>query len=67
MRSIIKSTMVAVALLSSCVAYGQKTSGNPIFEGDYADPEGVIFGKTYWIYPTFSAAFDDQLFFDCFS
>ena len=53
--------------MASVVAYGQKRAGNPIFEGDYADPEGVVFGKTYWIYPTYSAAFDDQLYFDCFS
>ena len=25
------------------------------FEGRYADPEGVVFGDTYWIYPTYSA------------
>ena len=24
-------------------------SGNPVFPGWYADPEGIIFGKTYWI------------------
>ena len=31
------------------------TSGfpkNPVFPGWYADPEGVIFGNAYWIYPT---------------
>lgn len=25
------------------------TSGNPIFEGWYADPEGIIYGDTYWV------------------
>lgn len=29
-------------------------SGNPIFSGWYADPEGRIFNRTYWIYPTYS-------------
>lgn len=43
------------------------TSGNPLFEGWYADPEGAVFGDTYWIFPTYSAAFRDQLFFDAFS
>ncbi len=43
------------------------TSGNPIFAGWYADPEGVIFGDAYWIYPTYSAPYDEQTFFDCFS
>lgn len=56
-----------VAMLALAVACEEQRAGNPIFEGDYADPEGVVFGDTYWIYPTFSAAFDDQLHFDCFS
>lgn len=42
-------------------------SGNPIVEGWYADPEGAIFGKTYWIYPTYSAPYNDQVFLDAFS
>lgn len=58
---------VAVALVATATAYGQKMSGNPLFEGDYADPEGVVFGKTYWIYPTYSAPFEEQLYMDCFS
>jgi beta-xylosidase len=28
--------------------------GNPIFPGWYADPEAIIFGDEYWIYPTYS-------------
>ena len=56
-----------VALLASVVAYGQKSAGNPIVEGDYADPEGVVFGKTYWVYPTYSDRYENQLHFDCFS
>lgn len=43
------------------------TSGNPVFPGWYADPEGTIFGKTYWIYPTTSAPYDEQLYFDAYS
>jgi beta-xylosidase len=43
------------------------TSGNPIFPGWYADPEGVIFGKKYWIYPTYSAPYEQQVFMDAFS
>ncbi len=45
----------------------QITSGNPIISGYYADPEGIVFGNTYWIYPTYSAPYDDQVFFDAFS
>ncbi len=42
-------------------------SGNPLFPGWYADPEVAVFGKTYWIYPTFSARFPEQLHLDAFS
>ena len=59
--------LAVVALFVSAMAYGQKTAGNPIAEGDYADPEGVVFGKTYWIYPTWSDRYENQLYFDCFS
>ncbi|GGK78539.1 hypothetical protein GCM10011405_28010 [Rufibacter glacialis] len=43
------------------------TAGNPVFPGWYADPEGIIFGKKYWIYPTFSARYKDQVHLDAFS
>ncbi len=42
-------------------------AGNPVFPGWYADPEGIIFDKQYWIYPTFSAPYDKQVFLDAFS
>jgi beta-xylosidase len=45
----------------------KKSAGNPVIEGWYADPEGVIFGDRYWIYPTYSAPYDQQTFFDAFS
>ena len=35
--------------------------------GWYADPEGVVFGDEYWIYPTYSAPYDEQTFMDAFS
>ncbi len=44
-----------------------KNSGNPLFKGWYADPEARIFGKTYWIYPTYSDKYEKQVFFDAFS
>ena len=43
------------------------TSGNPLFEGWYADPEAIIYDDTYWIFPTWSKPFHEQVFFDCFS
>lgn len=35
-------------------------SGNPVFAGWYADPEGVVFGDEYWIYPTLSYLHGDD-------
>lgn len=42
-------------------------SGNPVFEGWYADPEGVVFGDEFWIFPTYSDIYEKQVFFDAFS
>jgi beta-xylosidase len=54
-------------LLAVSASAEEKMSGNPIFEGWYADPEGIIFDNQYWVYPTFSAPYDQQLHFDAFS
>ncbi|HWI57239.1 MAG TPA: glycoside hydrolase family 43 protein [Bacillota bacterium] len=43
------------------------TAGNPVFPGWYADPEGSVFANQYWIYPTYSAPYHQQVFFDAFS
>lgn len=48
----------------SLMAFSQK---NPVIEGWYADPEGVIFNNQYWIYPTYSARYEKQVFLDAFS
>jgi beta-xylosidase len=48
----------------SLLAFSQK---NPVIDGWYADPEGVIFDKNYWIYPTYSARYEKQVFLDAFS
>lgn len=42
-------------------------AGNPVFPGWYADPEATIFDSLYWIYPTYSAKFEEQVFMDAFS
>ncbi|MET0636680.1 MAG: glycoside hydrolase family 43 protein [Chitinophagaceae bacterium] len=42
-------------------------SGNPVIEGWYADPEAAIIGKKYWIYPSYSAPYNQQVFLDAFS
>ena len=43
------------------------SSTNPIASGWYADPDGVRFGGTYWVYATISVAFGEQGAFDAFS
>ena len=64
-------TILFVLCLYSCQNNKQlesvKTSKNPIADGWYADPEGVVFGNKYWIFPTFSAKYEDQVFLDAFS
>jgi beta-xylosidase len=45
----------------------QTRSGNPIVSGWYADPEARVFQGAYWIYPTYSAPYDQQVFMDAFS
>lgn len=71
--SINKSLKLTAALLtlSAGVTLAQDaaktTSGNPIFQGWYADPEAKIFGKTYWVYPTYSARYEEQVYMDAFS
>ncbi|MEO7997217.1 MAG: glycoside hydrolase family 43 protein [Gemmatimonadaceae bacterium] len=42
-------------------------SGNPIIPGWYADPEAHVFENQYWIFPTYSAPYDQQTFMDAFS
>lgn len=44
-----------------------RTSGNPIAQGWYADPEAEVFGNQVWVYPTFSAPYNEQTRFDAFS
>ncbi|NDV68075.1 glycoside hydrolase family 43 protein [Dysgonomonas sp. 25] len=55
-RKLLLLSTVALALFASCDSTPKevKKSGNPVFEGWYADPEGIIFDDEYWIYPTFS-------------
>lgn len=56
-----------IGISTAVPAQEKKTSGNPVFPGWYADPEAAVFGKTYWIYPTYSAKYNQQVFLDAFS
>ncbi len=44
-----------------------RMSGNPVFPGWYADPELHLFEGRYYIYPTTSAAYEEQTYFEVFS
>ena len=44
-----------------------KPAGNPVIAGWYADPEVVVFDSSIWIYPTYSAPYEQQVFLDAFS
>jgi beta-xylosidase len=59
--------LILGTLLFACNSIQTPKSGNPLFEGWYADPEVIIYDDRYWIFPTFSARFEDQLFMDAFS
>lgn len=62
----------AFALSLATAAHAQSLdqpakSGNPVFPGWYADPEGAVFGNRFWIYPTYSDKYEKQVFLDAFS
>jgi beta-xylosidase len=60
--------MIATILLAlTLIGQQPATSGNPVFPGWYADPEAHVFANEYWIYPTYSAPYDQQTFMDAFS
>ncbi|MEA5403506.1 glycoside hydrolase family 43 protein [Arcicella sp. DC2W] len=61
------SLLLFILIALTIHAQKKSSAGNPVFQGWYADPEGIIFNKTYWIYPTYSAPYDKQVFFDAFS
>jgi beta-xylosidase len=63
----LKLLFLSVLTSASVAVAQQKTSGNPIFKGWYADPEAVVFNQQYWVYPTYSAPYKEQVFLDAFS
>jgi len=64
---LISFVVAGISTVYSQVSPKDPIPKNPLFPGWYADPEGGVFEKTYWIYPTYSAPFGKQLFFDAFS
>lgn len=66
----IRLILPAVVFTLAATAYADQPdtrTGNPISQEWYADPEGIIYGDTYWIFPTWSQPYEEQTFFDCFS
>lgn len=59
--------VVSAVTALTALAADKTTSGNPVFPGWYADPEVAVFGDRYWIYPTYSAPYREQVFMDAFS
>ncbi len=54
-------------ILPATRSFAQKSPGNPVLNGWYADPEAAIFNNRYWIFPTYSDLYNKQVFFDAFS
>jgi beta-xylosidase len=46
-------TARALVILLLIVVQARR-AGNPVIEGWYADPEAIVYGREYWIYPTYS-------------
>ena len=64
-RDFLAGTALSVGTLP---LFGQTPSAaNPVLPGWYADPEAHVFDNRYWIYPTYSAPYDQQTFMDAFS
>lgn len=73
MKKNIRAGVLFFILLQGCFhkigrqSDNKLTSGNPLFNGWYADPEGATFNQQFWIYPTYSAPYNEQVFLDAFS
>lgn len=59
--------MTALIALAAMSIQEPKTSNNPIFSGWYADPEIHVFEGRYYVYPTYSAPYEKQTFYEAFS
>lgn len=59
--------LLIVVIQSTSQTVLKQKSGNPVLPGWYADPEGAVFGNSYWIFPTYSDVYEKQVFFDAFS
>ncbi|KAI4597155.1 hypothetical protein KJ359_004667 [Pestalotiopsis sp. 9143b] len=47
--------------------YPTAVAGNPFVDGWYADPDTEIYNGLFWVFPTYSDAYEKQTFLDAFS
>lgn len=59
--------LICVYFSSAAQSKNAGTSGNPVFPGWYADPECAVLNNKFWIFPTYSAKYREQVFLDAFS
>ncbi|MGB7527820.1 glycoside hydrolase family 43 protein [Sphingobacterium cellulitidis] len=62
-----KNTLLTLSFLSLFTIGQSQAQQNPVIKGWYADPEGIIYNNEYWIFPTYSATYEEQILFDAFS
>ena len=55
----------SVTLFAQTNTGKKQTSTNPVFDGWYADPEGVVFGDKYWIYSDLFSSFRTTIVHGC--
>jgi beta-xylosidase len=69
MKNLFLSTIILLTIVFTADAQKKNaiTSGNPVFPGWYADPECVVLNNTFWIFPTWSAKYKEQVFIDAYS
>lgn len=54
-------------LPSQILNYTTSEAGNPFVDGWYADPDTAIYEGQYWVFPTASYAYEEQIYLDAFS
>ncbi|WP_435831854.1 family 43 glycosylhydrolase [Catellatospora methionotrophica] len=47
--------------------YTTSEAGNPFADGWYADPDTVVYGDRFWVFPTTSKSYAEQTYLDAFS
>jgi hypothetical protein len=64
---LLSTTAATMIIRRDILDYTTAESGNPIFDGWYADPDTGFYNGLYWVFPTYSAPYNEQTFLDAFS